>query len=296
MRKFRVLGMLKFLLGLISSQALSNPSFPSTDQLYQSLKDTQFAAVPFKYDHHFCTESMNAFFRFLELPMAKKKKFKSKLSGKHRRGDLGLVYRQKSHGNDYNDKKVFFHYHPKLRQEHRALIEADPVVRDFMDRADLVWQEVYQALNQTLKRLDKKYPGLRDKIMKTKEPHILVRFLRYDIQTPGNYLAKPHFDAGSMTFAIAESKPGLRMGSGPDDLKLVHHKDKQALFFLAANISQLIDPTPLKPGWHDVIQVGEKPSDNRYERWALVAFIDGHDTTGAPEKLTHKWRISTNLL
>ncbi|UNM06242.1 MAG: hypothetical protein H6925_00305 [Holosporaceae bacterium] len=33
-----------------------------------------------------------------------------------------------------------------------------------------------------------------------------------------------------MTFAIAESKPGLRMGSGPDDLKLVTHHDKQALF------------------------------------------------------------------
>lgn len=296
MRKIIGIIMLSFLVGLTGGWAKNEASFPSTHQIYHQLNENYFAAVPFAYDHDFCTDAMESFFRFLELPARERNLFKGKLSNKHRRGDLGLVYRQKSEREGYNDSKCFFHYHPKLRQLHEKEINANPVVKDFMDRADLIWREVYRTLDLTLGRLEQKFPGIKDKVLKTAEPHILVRFLRYDIQTPGHYLAKPHFDAGSMTFAIAESKPGLRMGSGPENLKLVDHKDKQALFFLAANIGQLIDPTPLKPGWHDVIHVGEKPSDNKYERWALVAFIDGHDTTGAPEALTHKWRVDKKLL
>ena len=288
--------MLQFLLGIMPGQGAASEVFPCARQLYTQLRRNYYAEVPFGYDHQFCTQAMQSFFKFLELPEPQRNAFNGKLSTKHRRGDLGLVYRRKSEGNGYNDSKCFFHYHPKLQTLHQKEIDANPVVQDFMDRADKIWQEVYDTLGVTLDRLEENFPGIKDNVLKTKEPHILVRFLRYDIQTPGHYLAKPHFDAGSMTFAIAESKPGLRLGSSPEDLKLVDHKDKQALFFLGANISDLIDPTPLKPGWHDVIHVGEKPSDNKYERWALVAFIDGHNTTGAPEALTHKWRVDKSLL
>ncbi len=125
-----------------------------------------------------------------------------------------------------------------------------------------MWHEVYRQLQQVLLRLEKKHPGIYNSVLQTKESHIILWFLRYDMQTAGKLLAKPHFDAGTMAFAIAESKPGLRMGSGPKDLKLVTHHDKQALFFLAGNISQLIDPGDLKPGWHDVVQVGKKSPNN----------------------------------
>lgn len=277
-------------LGVSFAKANISPNF------YDQLKAQYFAPVPFQYDHAFCTQAMDTFFRFIDLPTATKNKFKGKLDSTHRRGDLGLVYRHKTKGNEYSDKKCFFHYHPRLWNLHREAVEKDPVVKDFFTQADLVWHEVHRQLTQVLLRLNKKHPGIYDKILNTKEPHIILRFLRYDIRTPGKMLAKPHYDAGAMTFAIAESKPGLRIGSSPDDLKLVQHQDGQALFFLSGNFSQLTDPGALKPGWHDVIQVGEKSKNNQYERWALVAFIDGHNTEGAPESLTHKWRVSTKLL
>ncbi|MFN7662986.1 MAG: hypothetical protein ACK5PQ_04645 [Alphaproteobacteria bacterium] len=292
----KIIGILMLQGVMLNGTAATKEIFPTAQKILTQLRHQHYAQVPFRYDHWFCTQAMESFFKFVDLPETERHKFNGKLSSKHRRGDLGLVYRQKSQGDGYNDSKCFFHYHPKLRALHEQEIQKTPVVKDFMDRADLIWQEVYHTLDLTLTQFEYPFPGIKAKVLNTQEPHILVRFLRYDIQTPGHYLAKPHFDAGSMTFAIAESKPGLRLGSGPDDLKLVEHYDKQALFFLAANIGQLIDPTPLKPGWHDVIHVGERPSDNKYERWALVAFIDGHNTTGAPETVTHKWRVDKKLL
>lgn len=293
---FIIIGILMLQGMMVNGMAATNKTFPAAHTIFNQLRHQHYAPIPFQYDHRFCTQAMESFFKFLDLPETERHKFNGKLSNKHRRGDLGLVHRQKSEGDGYNDSKCFFHYHPKLRALYEKEIQKNPVVKDFMDRADKIWHEVYRTLDLTLTQLEQKFPGIKAKVLNTQEPHILVRFLRYDIQTPGHYLAKPHFDAGSMTFAIAESKPGLRLGSGPDDLKLVEHHDKQALFFLAANIGQLINPTPLKPGWHDVIHVGERPSDNKYERWALVAFIDGHDTTGAPEAMTHKWRVDKGLL
>jgi hypothetical protein len=270
--------------------------FPSTEKIYENLKKEHYVVVPFPYDHKFLDGAMHSFFRFLTLPDSKKDQLKLSLSKKHRRGDLGFTYRQKSKGHTYNDQKSFFHYHPKLKQKYSKEIEADPVLKDFISRANKIWHAVYDATDQMLKRLDAKYPGVYDKVLKTDSPHIILRFLKYDIRTPGKYLAKPHYDAGSFTFALAESGPGLRIGSCPDDLKPIAHHDRQAVFFLGANIAQLITPDSLKPGWHDVVQMGEKPADNTYARWAIVAFIDGHDVGGAPEALTHKWRVDEKLL
>lgn len=201
---------------------------------YEQLAQQYYAPVPFKYGHAFCTEAVQSFFRFIAQPDRVTKQFDGRLSSEHRRGDLGLVYRHKTKSNEYNDKKCFFHYHPVLLKQHREAIEKNPVVKDFFTKADALWHEVYRQLQQVLLRLEKKHPGIYSRVLQTKEPHIIVRFLRYDIQTPGKLLAKPHFDAGAMTFAIAESKPGLRMGSGPENLKLVTHHDKQALFFWQA--------------------------------------------------------------
>lgn len=274
---------------------LSSP-FPSSAEIYGGLEKHHYVTVPFPYDHHFLDESMQSFFRFLNLSPATKNRLRTSLSSKHRRGDLGFTYRQKSEGHTYNDQKSFFHYHPKLKEMHAKEIEADPVLKDFIERADKIWHAAYFATEKVLSRLESYYPGIQAKVLKTHTPHIVLRFLRYDIRTPGKYLAKPHYDAGSMTLALAESGPGLRIGSCPQDLQHIAHHDQEAVFFLGANIPQLINPGALKAGWHDVVQVGAKSHDNTYARWAIVAFIDGHDVEGAPEALTHKWRVEEKFL
>lgn len=289
---FLFLGFLSF----FGWESIAQPSFPSANEIYEGLKKDQYVGVPFPYDHQSLDEAMHSFLRFLALPADTKNRLQVSLSSKHRRGDLGFTYRQKSEGNTYNDQKSFFHYHPKFKQTYAKEIAADPILRDFIGWADKIWNAVYDTTGQVLKRLNRKYPGIYDKVLKTDTPHIILRFLRYDIRTPGKYLAKPHYDAGLMTLALAESGPGLRIGSCPEDLKPIAHHERQAVFFLGANIAQIVNPGFLKSGWHDVVQMGEKPKDNTYARWAIVAFIDGHDVEGAPEAATHKWRVDEKLL
>lgn len=281
---------------LVWNTVEASSDFPSSTRIYQELKENHYATVPFLYDHQFLDESMQSFFQFLKLPEPKKNQLKASLSSKHRRGDLGFTYRQKSEGNTYNDQKSFFHYHPKLKKLYAQEIDSNPVLKDFIERADKIWHAAYATTKQVVERLEEYYPEIEEKILKTDTPHIILRFLRYDIRTPGKYLAKPHYDAGSMTLALAESGPGLRIGSCPDDLQHINHHDHQAVFFLGANINQLTQSGDLKSGWHDVVQLGEKPKDNTYARWAIVVFIDGHDLEGAPESLTHKWRVDEKFL
>jgi hypothetical protein len=268
----------------------------NTQTFYHTLKTNFYVPVPFQYDYQLCTDAIHSFFDFLRLPVAYNAQFKGKISTVHRRGELGLWYREKTADADYKDQKCFFHYHPLLLKTYQTEINQTSEAMAFFKMADLLWHEVYMCLQNVLSKLEIQYEGITDSILNTDTIHLVLRFLRYDIRTVGDVLAAPHFDAGAMTFAIAESKPGLRIGSGPHDLKLVQHKNKEALFFVSGNFAQLVDDNNLKPGWHDVVCVDDRPKDNQYERWAIVAFIDGHSTMGAPESLTHKWRVNTKLL
>lgn len=126
-------------------------------------------------------------------------------------------------------------------------------------------------------------------------PHLLLRFLKYDWQSSGKYLAKPHFDAGSFTLAIAESSPGLRIGSCPENLKQVNHKAGNAIFMLASNFQKIMDTQELSAGWHDVIQTDQTLIGKPYARWAIVAFIEGHGIEALSRSETHKWYVSDDV-
>ena len=117
----------------------------------------------------------------------------------------------------------------------------------------------------------------------------MLRFLKYDWQKSGDLLAKPHFDAGSFTLAIAESCPGLRIGSAPENLKHVMHKPGNAVFMLSSNFQKVIDTDQFSAGWHDVIQVDKTLIGKPFARWAVVAFIEAHGVEALPRTETHKW-------
>jgi isopenicillin N synthase-like dioxygenase len=118
------------------------------------------------------------------------------------------------------------------------------------------------------------FPGICGKICDHENTHLLLRFLKYEWQSAGKYLAKPHFDAGSFTLAIAEDSSGLRIGSCPDNLKLVDHKEGHAIFMLSSNFQKVMNTNQLSAGWHDVIQLDETLIGKPFSRWAVVAFID----------------------
>jgi hypothetical protein len=50
-----------------------------------------------------------------------------------------------------------------------------------------------------------------------------------------------------------------------------------------------MDTAELSAGWHDVIQLNETLIGKPFARWAIVAFIEGHDVEALPRSETHKW-------
>lgn len=115
-----------------------------------------------------------------------------------------------------------------------------------------------------------------------------MRFLKYEWQQSGKYLAKPHYDAGAFSLAIAEDCQGL--GRTPEQLVLINHQSGQAVFFLSSNYQKVFGDHPdFYPGWHDVIQVNEALAGKPFARWAIVAFIEPYGVDAPPREETHKW-------
>lgn len=267
---------------------MSKRAFPTKEEMYQTLQKQFYIELPFPMPPSSIQDAVDSFFEFLDEPESVKTHMDYSIAHLHRRGDLGYKHRDPS-GDIYNDSKEFFHFHPVLLEKYADFLEKHPVTNDFLNKAKPIWDLAYQAVFQALSTLEPDFPGLCSKIFDTQEEHIVIRFLKYNWQSSGKYLAKPHFDAGSFSLAIAESCPGLRIGSNPDNLKPVHYKEGSAVFMLSSNFQKVMNTDQLSPGWHDVIQTDETLIGKPFARWAVVAFIEADGVEALPRSETHKW-------
>jgi isopenicillin N synthase-like dioxygenase len=256
--------------------------------IYHHLQQQFYVNVPFPMDRSVIEDAVQSFFSFLAEPDAIKEHLRFNIAPLHRRGEVGYFHRDPNE-HIYNDSKDYFHYHPALTEKYADFITHNSVVNDFFSKAHPIWELAYQTAENVLQLFDREYPGLADRVFKAEYPHILLRFLRYNWQNSGKYLAKPHFDAGSFTLAIAESCAGLRIGSCPEDLKLVNHQPGNAIFMLSSNFKILMQRDDLAAGWHDVIQLDETQIGKPFARWAVVAFIEAANVEALPRSQTHKW-------
>lgn len=257
-------------------------------KICKQLTEQSYVSVPFDVSRLSIDSSVEAFFKFLELPNTIKNHINFTIAPKHRRGEIGFVHRSPE-DDSYRDSKDFFHFHPAIFSRYKEFIEENSIVKDFMSKALPIWSFAYKTTYDLLSAFETKYPNTIAKVFDAKEPHVILRFLKYNWQESGKYLAKPHFDAGSFTLAIAESKGGLRIGSSPDNLKPIQHKDNMAIFMLSSNFKKVIDTDIFKPGWHDVIQTEDQYIGKPYARWAVVAFIEADDVEALSREETHKW-------
>ncbi len=261
--------------------------------LYHSLQKQYYAHVPFVMEGKVYEDAIQAFFKFLDTPDNIKNHIDFKITDVHRRGDVGFKHRDPA--NDiYNDSKDFFHFHPAIFDKYPEFVENNPVVKDFMFKALPIWQLTYETIHSILKIFDQDFPGVANSVFDTQYPHIILRFLKYNWQESGENLAKPHFDSGSFTLAISESGPGLRIGSCPEDLQIVEHKDNQAIFMLSSNFGKVMDTDEFTPGWHDVIQLDKTLIGRPFARYAIVAFIEADGVEAMSREETHKWYVAAN--
>lgn len=240
------------------------------------LQEKFYVEIPYAISRPLIHETMDGFLKFLSMDQQVKDHLVSLHPGNHRRKELGLIHRLGNQAGE--DTKICFHYHPYLMREHRDYISADPALNHFISHVDTIWNHAVHATKQILTCLNHKYDNVYAGVFETEEPHVILRIVYYQTDSNQHILARPHFDAGSFTLAVAESAPGLRIGSTQENLKLVPYREDTLIFMLGANFHKLIPPGALLPSWHDVIRL-----DQLHTRWAIVVFIDGH-SVGAPSR------------
>ncbi|MEK6940435.1 MAG: hypothetical protein AABW49_00865 [Nanoarchaeota archaeon] len=198
-------------------------------------------------------------------------------------GEIGYVRRKKRKG--HYDNKRLFHYSPLL--EDKIAIQdgrADP----FLRHAKQIYQESCITLNRILSALSFKYPAIRDKFYDDSiYPRFFLRFIAYDPETKGEYIATNHIDSGGITIAIAESTPGLRIGSKDGPKTMIEHHDGKAIFMPACTFPDATEGGFLPQAWHDVIQINSKPYSDGIARWAIVFFADLAMQETIPVTKTH---------
>jgi len=270
---------------LVSSvDGLESPR--SFEEVEAELKKRYFLKVPFAVGEKAVTEAVEAFFAFLELPDEVKFHIFFSVNPNSRRGESGFVRRDpKDPVKD--DYKEYFNYHGAILDRYPEFLAEQPVVRDFVEKALPIWLEAQKRVREVMITFEGQYPGITERFFSKEEPEILLRFLKYNWKEAGEYLAKPHYDVGSCTLAIAESAPGLRIGSCTADLAPVTHTSEEAIFMMGKNFPKITDDTFL-PSWHDVVQVDKTTIGQPFARWAVVCFFEVEGLGADPHDKTHQ--------
>lgn len=269
------------LAGLLVAAGLS----ATQGYLEEDLRSQSYTCVDFPISFAQIQEAVDAYQDFLALDPDIKEHIAFQVNTTKRRSDVGYFLRCSAES--HFDDKEFFHFHPMIFEHDSAFIEEQPVVRHFLEAAAPLWDAAVEAVSEQLSTLDQRYPGIMAAHMDTERPEVFLRFLQYRPKGDSPELAKGHYDAGSMTLAIAESGPGLRIADASGELQPIAHRDGSAVFFLGATFQGLVGDKEFHPAWHDVVRVsGEAPE----ERWAVVCFFNATEEQSGSWDDNHQQR------
>ena len=232
---------------------------------------------------------MECFFAFLEgLPQEVKDKFQHKLDTKNHGSEVG--YAQKSTGMGDLDNKEFFHFTPYTREAFKNLPEVNlPEVKRFFAAAEDIHWQATTIVEMLLDIFELEYPGIKQKFLPGDlRPFFYLRFLKYGAAPQGEFLAKGHYDRGTITLAIAESAPGLRIGRNEAAMKPVERGDGEIIFMPGYRLQDITSPEDFPPAWHDVVQNSDREFRPDAARWALVFFADMVEQNHTPWEEAHR--------
>lgn len=262
---------------------------PPVDSILSEIQRDHIAHVPFPLSHEELRGAAEKYMAFLTLADEAKQSFSLQGGFEHNYGLLGYKDRRIEEG---MDRKEFFHYHPSIEKYFSDNPHThEPAFQSFIEAARTIDAAAAETLHTFLGVLSEKYPDIQKEYFPGNHRRTILRFLKYDIAGKGNFLARGHYDSGGCTLALAESAPGLRVGTVTEDLTPVTHTDHTALFMPGLCFYTVTDTT-FHPVWHDVVQASEDTHSDTTARWAIVFFADGesqkerpsHDEVFTPRK------------
>lgn len=237
-----------------------------------------YANIPFALSRRELLDAAEAFMGFLSLPRVEKEKFVLLVDPEDEESVAGYVRRRQKFG--HLDEKEYFHFNRYALSGFDSLVQVSNIkVRDFFDMAYRVYVLAEKTVYKVLEEFDTEFPGIHKKFFPARaHPRFYLRFLKYNIQDRGDFLAKGHYDQGGCTLALAESAPGLRIGRGESDLTDVKRKEGHVVF-MPGFLFPRHTSKDFFPAWHDVIQKSTDAYNADTARWAIVFFADPYKKT-----------------
>lgn len=274
----------------------------------EQLTNQNFAEVEFGAEDRAIQAAFDAYDGLLTLPLDYRSAGDYQINDRTT-GSFG--YFRRVEGSDLNgrteaaDTKHVYHLGANSRQafESAGLRKLPLEVREFCDRSEVIYWLGVESLRKTLDDLHDEL-DLRTQADASKltpdflDPTALLnvhlRLLAYETPTDGQTIARGHYDRSVFTLALAETEPGLEIGTNSDafDLIPVQHTGGIAKFFAGKGWERMPDEYQqtydfLHPAYHRVVN-GELPMQlgRPIIRRALVLFANSlqHNTDPLPEE------------
>lgn len=163
--------------------------------------------------------------------------------------------------------RVFFHYHPAVRETFGTELTGIPGAEKFLDSAEPLWRSALSSAEDVVRSLETRYPGLYGRFFpKGIPPAFVIRFVVYAPGGDTGCLQKPHYDRCPITLALAESAPGLRVKNSDGQMTSVSRKHDEAVVMTGPWMRNLDPDFPLS--WHDAAAVSGRGTNEA--RWVAV--------------------------
>lgn len=258
-----------------------------TPDIADSWKRNGFAFVETGIPQSFYESAAETAMQFLSsLSEADKKKMQQCIKGEDD-DEPGLLGYSEFHPTkpERGTEKVFFHYHPEVERLFSNEFARIPGAQKFLSSMRSLWGSGLVAAEAVVNNLEKTNPGVRAELFPREKPTaFVIRFVMYKEPPEGNLLAKGHYDRSSITLALAESAPGLRVQDSEGRMNLIEKQDGAAVVMASKGMERIVPSLPLS--WHDAIQASDETVDDTHVRWVAIGqlFSGGLRLLSEPEK------------
>lgn len=251
-----------------------------------------YAQVKFPIPHADLREATSRYLAFCALPDSYTKPLFYEAQNGKRASQVGQVVKKGKAG---EDRKRYFHYRDGLPDWLIAnKVKRTDELNSFLEVAEAIHEQASETMYEHMQELDESYPDLVESHFPAHgDRDFYTRFLVYH-PNKDNQLARGHYDLSTLTLALAESDPGLRIGKDQKSLQPVEHIDGEAKLFLGAGWKKQYPDSPLPIGWHDAVRINQarsvgntalQLSDDEVVRSAIVMFANPEKGV-QPDELT----------
>lgn len=283
---------------------VTKESFSQISQrIHAEIQDHQHALVPNTVPVEESAKLARVFVDFCESPLGMhlrhskndRKMFHRMIDENRKGSDIGFIVKKKDWGD--GDSKSYFHYHPNLEVYVPQFTESNLEFEALLQQARTVHSFVKSGASRAIDAIDAIYPGLSKKFGKNGT----LRVLAYDRLTeeqqkeamkPENFLARMHYDLGTLTYAFWESDTGYMSGSKERLVPVSYdHDGNYALLFrgrgAVKGFDEFSNPEVWPWAWHGVGFLGGTPYSETVQRVSQVYFSDAKDKHNFSDAETH---------